>query len=323
MRKSSRPKKWISAAAALILCLALTACGGSGASSPEPASRAAEPSQSAALSAEGGSGGYEVPKFRGAKFHEDKAEGNEEVQVDLSAVSKGYIALVCDTDARVKLQIFKGEEAYVYDVVMGKTQIFPLQSGDGTYVIRVMKNLEDNKYFELYKCEAEVKLKSEFEPYLRPNQYADYSESSECVKKAAEIAQGARDEEEFIMGVFDFVCDTVKYDYDKAETVESGYIPDPDSIMKEGKGICFDYASLSASMLRSQGIPTKIIFGYVAPDELYHAWNMFYTEKKGWTSVEFSVSPEEWSRIDTTFSANGADGKFIGDGSNYTDVYQY
>ena len=58
--------------------------------------------------------------------------------------------------------------------------------------------------------------------------------------------------------------------------------------METGKGICFDYASLAASMLRSQGIPTKIIFGYVAPDNLYHAWNMFYTEEKGWTKVEFS-----------------------------------
>ena len=115
----------------------------------------------------------------------------------------------------------------------------------------------------------------------------------------------------------------MSYDKQKAATVESGYIPVPDQILAEGKGICFDYASLAASMLRSQGIPTKIIFGYVAPNDLYHAWNMFYTEESGWTSVEFTVNESDWSRVDMTFAANGADGEFIGDGSNYTDVYYY
>ena len=93
--------------------------------------------------------------------------------------------------------------------------------------------------------------------------------------------------------------------------------------MTSGKGICFDYASLTASMLRSQGIPTKVIFGYVSPDDLYHAWNMFYTEESGWVTVEFAVDPNDWNRLDLTFSAGGTDEKFIGDGSNYTDVYWY
>ena len=71
-------------------------------------------------------------------------------------------------------------------------------------------------------------------------------------------------------------------------------------------------------MLRSQGIPTKIIFGYVSPGELYHAWNMFYTEETGWTKVEFKVNENDWSRIDLTFSASNASDDF-----KYTDVYTY
>ena len=93
--------------------------------------------------------------------------------------------------------------------------------------------------------------------------------------------------------------------------------------MNTGKGICFDYAALAASMLRSQGIPTKMIFGYVAPQGLYHAWNMFYTPQSGWVTVSFEVRGENWTRMDLTFSANGADATFIGDGSNYSDVYYY
>ena len=76
--------------------------------------------------------------------------------------------------------------------------------------------------------------------------------------------------------------------------------------------------------LCSQGIPTKIIFGYVGDSgDLYHAWNMYYTEESGWVAVEFEVSEDEWNRLDLTFSANGSDSRFIGDGSNYLDVYQF
>ena len=96
-----------------------------------------------------------------------------------------------------------------------------------------------------------------------------------------------------------------------------------EQVLQDRKGICFDYASLAAAMLRSQGIPTKLVFGYVAPDDLYHAWNMFYTEEKGWVTVKFEVSANRWNRMDLTFSANGADGNFVGDGSNYKDVYCY
>ena len=105
--------------------------------------------------------------------------------------------------------------------------------------------------------------------------------------------------------------------------MKSGYLPVPDSTMSEKKGICFDYASLAASMLRSQGVPTQIIFGYVAPDDVYHAWNKFYTEDGGWTLAEFKVSGSDWNRIDLTFYANGASSKFIGDGTNYMEAYTY
>jgi transglutaminase-like putative cysteine protease len=126
-----------------------------------------------------------------------------------------------------------------------------------------------------------------------------------------------------ITHVYDYVCAHIKYDKHKAETVKSGYLPDPDETLATGKGICFDYASLTAAMLRSQGIPVKVIFGHVSPDNLYHAWNMFYTEEEGWVTVEFKVDRKTWSRIDLTFSANGANQKFIGDGGNYADVYEY
>jgi len=295
---------------ALLLCLLMTACGGTDASG----------------TSKGGTDnakGFEPAEFRDAVFDEGAAEGNDSVKVDLSSTSKGYFGMLCKSDKRMKLQVFKDDEVYTYEITPGTAQIFPLQCGDGTYTIKAMENISGDKYYELYSTSASVTLDDPMGPYLRPNTYANYNKSSKCVKEAADLAAKASSESDFVDAVYDRICKGVDYDYDEAETVKSDYIPDPDEVLSTGKGICFDYASLAASMLRSQGIPTKIIFGYVAPDDVYHAWNMFYTDETGWVTVEFSVEPGEWNRLDLTFSANGSNSKFIGDGSNYADVYQF
>lgn len=103
----------------------------------------------------------------------------------------------------------------------------------------------------------------------------------------------------------------------------TGYVPDPDQTLSSGKGICFDYASLAAAMLRSQGIPAKVITGYVSGGAVYHAWNMIYLKESGWITVEIKAPANEWERIDLTFAANGADETTIGDGTDYVDRYVY
>lgn len=272
----------------------------------------------------GSGGGYKAPEFETAKFHKDKAEGNNGILLDLSATDKGYIAVSGESDSRLKFQVIKGDETYTYDMESdGTPSVFPLQCGDGNYTFKAMENVVDSKYAEAYTTSKDVKIDDEFQPFLRPSDYSDYSKDSDCVKKAAEFAGKAKDQPEVVAAVFKYICDSVKYDKEKAKNVQSGYMPVPDETMKTGKGICFDYASLAAAMLRSQGIPTKIIFGYVAPDDLYHAWNMFYTEETGWVTVDYEIDPKKWNRLDLTFSANGADGKFVGDGSHYNDVYVY
>ena len=268
-------------------------------------------------------GSYEVPEFRDSYFDEYEAEGNEDVLIDLSHCSEGYVSIFCMAEGKIKFQVLKGELTVTYSVVPGIPQIFPLQSGDGHYDFRAVINICDSKYAELYSTGADVVIADPFDPFLRPNQYADYDEESQCVALASQFASESVSAPDFINKVYGYICDNITYDTEKAKTVEPGYLPEPDLILGEGKGICFDYASLAASMLRSQGIPTKIIFGYVEPNDLYHAWNKFYTEEGGWQIAEFSVSGSDWNRIDLTFHANDADAGFIGDGSNYLDAYEF
>ena len=267
---------------------------------------------------------YQAPPVAMAAFHPEYAEGNDAVQIDLSCAAEGVIALSAVAKDRLKLQAIQGESTYTYDVASdGTPSIFPLQCGSGHYLFRVLENVAGTKYAVLYQTETDITVSDEYVAFLRPSDYVNYTEESACVKKAAELAAGAADANEVVSAIYTFICDTVVYDKELAATVQSGYLPDPDRTMETGMGICFDYASLAAAMLRSQGIPTRLIFGYVSPNDLYHAWNMFYTEETGWVTVDYQVTGDEWNRIDLTFSANGADGDFIGDGSNYTDVYFY
>ncbi|MBR5641891.1 MAG: transglutaminase domain-containing protein [Firmicutes bacterium] len=300
----------------LSVLLTFTACSGA----IEQSYTAYADSQTVQVSAETAS----APTILESVFDKGKANAKGNAWIDVSHVSDGYVAVAAISDKRLKFQVICGEIKYNYDMKNdGTPSIFPLQSGNGEYKFRIMKNTSEKKYAEIHSVVCAVTLKDQFQPFLRPSAYVNYNKDSKCVAKAVELTKSCKTDLEKIKAIYDFVCNTVKYDHQKAKTVQSGYLPTPDETMTTGKGICFDYASLAASMLRSQGIPTKVIFGYVSPNGLYHAWNMFYTKESGWVTVSYQLNPQNWTRMDLTFSANGADGNFIGDGGNYKDVYMY
>ena len=304
----------------LLLALLLSGCG-----SPEPSGSGTQLRQiSSAVSEREDFTPYAAPPLATVAFHPELAEGNDEVKLDLSSAAEGYVAVSARSDKRLKFQVLMGEWTYTYNIASdGSPSFFPLQCGNGEYTFRVMENISASKSVQIYRAVHEIVLLDEFQPFLRPSDYSKYDADSACVKKAAELASACSNRLEVVSAVYAFVCRQIRYDAKKAETVQSGYLPDVDETLRSGKGICFDYAALAAAMLRSQGIPTKIIFGYVAPNNLYHAWNMFYTEESGWVTVSFEVDDRSWNRIDLTFSAGGAGEEFTGDGSNYTDVYSY
>ena len=115
------------------------------------------------------------------------------------------------------------------------------------------------------------------------------------------------------------------YDKAKASTVKSGYLPVLDDVLAAKKGICFDYAALMTGMLRSQGVPCKLVVGYAGT--AYHAWVNVWTEKDGWIDGVIYFDGTTWQRMDPTFasSSNRSETimKYIGDGKNYTVKYLY
>ena len=309
----SRVARRALAVLALGCCLALPSC----ADSPAASADAFDPGQT-----EGPA--WSMPaSMLGTPFSADAASAGAPV-IDTSHAAEGYLAASAVSDSRLKLQVSCGEMSYNYDLPSDGTPVVaPLNMGSGTYRLRVMQNTSGNNYVELAGVTVDVALASEFEPFLRPNLFCSYDEASACVAKARELAGDAANEGDVMRDVCLWVAQNVSYDYDKAEELSgtSGYVPNPDETLASGTGICFDYASLSAAMLRSLGIPCKVVTGYVSPDGIYHAWNLVYIDGS-WTSVEFSVRAGEWSRVDLTFAAAGA-GDTVGDGTSYTDRYVY
>ena len=244
--------------------------------------------------------------------------------IDASFVSQGYVIAHSSSASKLKFQVSKDEMVYNYDLPNNDApNVFPINMGDGHYVMRIMKNTQGNDYIEVQREEVDVVLESEFAPFLIPNQFCDYNENSACVAKARELTADATNQGEAVSRICDFVTGHVTYDTEKAKALSTmtGYVPNPDETLASGTGVCFDYASLGAAMLRSLGFPTKIITGYVTPGDLYHAWIMVYVDGS-WQTGEFSVSPDTWSRVDLTFAASGST-EFTGDGTSYTERYVY
>ena len=259
-----------------------------------------------------------------ATFHEDEATGQNGALIDTSATSEGYVAVSATASSHLKLQVTSGNSTENFDLPAdGTPTVAPLVFGDGAYTFRVMQNTSGNNYVELASATADVALASEFAPFLRPNVFCNFNASSACVTKARELVASASNQGEAVQAICEYVVDNVSYDDAKAEQLKStsGYVPDPDETLASGTGICFDYASLGAAMLRSQGFPTKIVTGYVSPGDIYHAWIMVYVDGT-WKSAQFSVSQNTWSRVDLTFAASGG-GSNVGDGKEYTDRYVY
>ena len=149
-----------------------------------------------------------------------------------------------------------------------------------------------------------------------------FTEDSQAVGESQKLVQSAGDDLEAIAAIYNYVIGNIQYDFDKAASVQSGYLPDIDETLNTKKGICFDYAALMTAMLRVQRIPTKLVVGYAG--ELYHAWISVYLDGVGWIDNIIYFDGKDWVRMDPTFAASGGGAsEYVGDGSNYHDLYYY
>lgn len=252
---------------------------------------------------------------------------NGKAVIDYSNTADGYVMVqyTAGTAKRLKAQVKGPATAYTYNLPAQSWVTFPLSDGNGNYQVTVFENVVDNRYAAVISASFAVSLENEFAPFIRPNQYVDYSVAPNTVNKAAELTAGILEPLEKVEAVYQFTVKNLTYDYNKAAAVKSGYLPVLDQVLAEKKGICFDYAALMAGMLRSQGIPCKLVVGYAGT--VYHAWISVWTEKTGWVDGVIYFDGKSWHRMDPTFASSGGQSSeimsYIENGANYTAKYIY
>ena len=196
------------------------------------------------------------------------------MKLDVSFVSEGYFLAAVQKPGthRLKLRVTKDGETLTYDLNnQGEYEVFPLQLGNGSYEVSLYENVTGKKYSQEGRISLDVRMRLSGVCFLYPNQYVNYTAASEAVAKAGELCAGKNPKEAYD-AVCQFVRDTFLYDYIKAVTVQAGQLPEIDKTYATRMGVCQDLSAVTVCMLRTQGIPSRLIIGYA--DNQYHAWTL-------------------------------------------------
>lgn len=246
--------------------------------------------------------------------------------VDASNKSQGYITVrYYGSKSLVKVIVQKSGTKYQYTIkTNGTTEVLPLTLGSGTYTIGVYENVSGTSYSVALQKNVSVSISNSLSPFLYPNQQVNFSQGSSCVYKSAQVCAGKSTDVQKASEIFKYVTSNIRYDTAEANAIISGaiknYCPNPDEVLSTRKGICYDYASLFAAMCRAQGIPTKLVKGYVGPNGLYHAWNQVYLKNVGWITVEYKATTG-FNTLDATFYSGASNKSSVT--ANFTNTSYY
>jgi transglutaminase-like putative cysteine protease len=255
-------------------------------------------------------------------------EVSDKALLDYSNAASGYICAMSHLgDTKVKVLVDTPDlSQYQYTITTGERYItIPLSGGNGTYTVGVYENLQGDKYAAIFSVDIAVELDDEFYPFLYPNQIVEFAADDAATQLSQQVVENATSEVEAVDQIYMYVVQNFTYDYDKASSVAPGYLPNNSDTLAVQKGICFDFASLTAAMMRAQRLPTKLDVGYCG--QAYHAWIEVYTKDAGWIRKKIEFVGNTWVRMDPTFdSANQGTGdisQIVGDGENYQPMFYY
>lgn len=240
---------------------------------------------------------------------------------DYAGIGLLRICYRSDSDARLKLQVLKDGQSIAYNLKGdGSIEDFSLQYGSGEYTARIMQNVKKDEYFVVTAKTFTVSLKDENAVYLNSIQNVDWNYGKKPIQdvpylvsdaltglKDAQLLSGCADE------LYDYVVSHIAYDSAKVFSLMYDYLPDIEKTYLEQTGICYDYASLFAAMLRSIGIPAKLVKGYSKENPgVYHAWNEVLLDG-------------QWVVVDTTLDASqpGSGAQMSKSAADYMKVYEY
>ena len=214
--------------------------------------------------------GLKLPEATGKTMKKDG-----KMTIDGSNMSEGYIMVKAKKSSKkLKVQIATAGAKLNYNLNGdGEYEVFPLQFGSGKYQVKLYEHVKGKSYSEEGKVKLSVKMPDELSCFLYPNQYVSYDENTSCVKYAQEMCKDMTEQTEIYKAVCTYVLQNFVYDYIKSVSVQSmsQQMPDIDGCWENRMGICQDLSAMTCAMLRSQGIPARLMIGTVGANT-YHAW---------------------------------------------------
>lgn len=240
------------------------------------------------------------------------------VQFDESNLDNGVISVLYNqaSDKKLKVKIVKldTQEKRYYDLEAERMESYSLPLGNGSYQISVLKQVDGTSYLSVEKAQVELLLEDQTSVFLASVQNVEWNQEMASIQLAQELVGEATSDQEKVAIIYDYMVKNFSYDYEKAATVRSGYRTDIEECLMEKKGICYDYSALMAAMLRSVGVPTKLVKGYTTRMAGYHAWNQVYLEESGWVNID--------STADAYYYANNVSYQMIKADSEYQMKYE-
>lgn len=251
-------------------------------------------------------------------------------ELDQTRLDRGVVEVryTGNPGTKLKVQITRKDGVnYNYDLnSAGDWERFPLTQGDGDYTVSLLEHIEGDRYNIRDTYDLELALEDPTAPFLLSNQIVNYADGP-VLTLAAELARSQDTDARQVATLFDYVVDHVTYDYEKSATAGPGYLPDVEETLAEGKGICFDYAALLCAMVRSQGIPCRLVTGYTDGGTLYHAWVEVLCQNSCMVDEAIPITAGVWSRLDPTFvSGSERSGEilaYVTNDENYETLYIY
>ncbi len=213
-----------------------------------------------------------------------------ESYIDKSQINSGVIKINNNNGKFGAVRVSKDNTSY--DYILKENDTIPLQLGNGQYTVLVLESVGGNKFKQVSKEVVTLKSIDTNEVYLQSIQMINWNNEMNAIKKAKELTKNAKNDKEKVEAIYNYIIANISYDNDKASKIKSNYIPKIDETLKAQNGICYDYASLFGAMLRSVGVPTKLVMGRKNDIKEYHAWNQVFLEDSN-----------EWINIDTTYDA--------------------
>mgnify|MGYP001096907391 CR=1 FL=1 len=135
-----------------------------------------------------------------------------------------------------------------------------------------------------------VKEDSTLSKYLDSSSYWQVTDPY-IQNKAKELIEGKISILEIIQADYTFVGDTLTYDESMADSLSESDRKGAVAALESGTGVCMEYADALTALLRAQGIPSRVAFGYSmgAKDEYLdagHAWVQAWIPEYGWLSID-------------------------------------